>query len=50
MMNFSFNWAQDVIDLACSRAYQFTTTLSSDMMNDLVRVVLSPPDEAFAAS
>jgi hypothetical protein len=35
--------------LGCSLAYQFVVAPSSDMMNDLARVVLSPPDEAIAA-
>jgi hypothetical protein len=48
--NFSFNWPQDVIDLGYDRVYQFAATLSSDMMNDLVRVVSSPPDKAIATS
>jgi hypothetical protein len=48
--DFSFNWPQDVIDLDYNRAYQFIVALSSDMVNNLVRVVSSPPDEAIAAS
>jgi hypothetical protein len=39
-----------VIDLGCSLAYQFATALSSDMMNDFVRVVSSLPDKAITAS
>jgi hypothetical protein len=42
--------AHDVIDLGDSLAYQLVAALSSDMMNDLARLVLSPPNEAIAAS
>jgi hypothetical protein len=38
------------MDLGGSLAYQLAATFSRDMMNDLVRVVLSPPDEAIVAS
>jgi hypothetical protein len=37
-------------DLSCNLAYQFVATPSSDMMNDLARVVSLPPDEAIATS
>jgi hypothetical protein len=37
-----------VIDLGCNLAYQFATAPLSDMMNDLVRVVSMPPNEAIA--
>jgi hypothetical protein len=49
MRNFSLRWYQDVIDLGCNLAYQFAVTPSCDMINDLVRVVSLPPDEAIAA-
>jgi hypothetical protein len=39
-----------VIDLGGSLAYQLATAFSSDMMNDLARVVSAPPNEAIAAS
>jgi hypothetical protein len=39
-----------VIDLGGSLAYQLVVAFSSDMMNDLGRVVLSPPNEAIVAS
>jgi hypothetical protein len=39
MRNFSFSYAQDVMDLGCSLAYQLAVAFMSDMMNDLVRVV-----------
>jgi hypothetical protein len=39
-----------VIDLKGSLAYQLAAAFSSDIMNDLMRVVLSPPNEAIAAS
>jgi hypothetical protein len=38
------------MDLDGSLAYQLAAAFSRDMMNDLVRVVSSPPDEAIAAS
>jgi hypothetical protein len=38
-----------VIDLGCNRAYQFATAPLSDMMNDLVRVVLLLANEAIVA-
>jgi hypothetical protein len=38
------------MDLGGSLAYQLTATFSRDMMNDLVRVVSSPPDEAITTS
>jgi hypothetical protein len=50
MRNFSFNSPHDVIDLSYNLAYLLAIAFSSDMMNDLVRVVLSPPAEAIAAS
>jgi hypothetical protein len=37
------------MDLGCSLAYQFDVTPSSDMMNNLARVVSLPPDEAIEA-
>jgi hypothetical protein len=42
--------AHDVIDLGGSLAYQLAAVFLSDMINDLVRVVSSPPNEAIAAS
>jgi hypothetical protein len=39
-----------VIDLGYNLAYQYATAPSSDMMNNLARVVPLPPDEAIAAS
>jgi hypothetical protein len=42
--------AHGVIDLGGSHAYQLAAVFSSDMMNDLVRVVSSPLNEAIAAS
>jgi hypothetical protein len=42
--------AHDVMDLSGSLAYQLAAMFSSDMINDLARVVLSPPNEAIAAS
>jgi hypothetical protein len=38
------------MDLGCSLAYQLAATFLSDIMNDLARVVPSPPDEAIVAS
>jgi hypothetical protein len=38
------------MDLGCNLAYQVAVAFSSDMMNDLVRVVSSPPTEAIEAS
>jgi hypothetical protein len=49
-MNFSLSYAHDVMDLGGSLAYQFAAAFSSDMMNDLASVVLSPPNEAIAVS
>jgi hypothetical protein len=37
------------MDLGGNLAYQLADAFSSDMMNDLVRVVSSPPNEAIAA-
>jgi hypothetical protein len=37
------------MDLGGSLAYQLATAFSRDMMNDLTRVVSSPPDEGIAA-
>jgi hypothetical protein len=48
--NFSLCCTHDVIDLSDSHAYQLAIAFSSDMMNDLARVVSSPPNEAIAAS
>jgi hypothetical protein len=39
-----------VMDLGGSLANQLTAVFSSDMMNDLARVVSSPPNEAIVAS
>jgi hypothetical protein len=39
-----------VIDLKGSLAYQLGAAFSSDMMNDLARVVKSQPNEDIAAS
>jgi hypothetical protein len=49
MREFYFNWPQEVIDVGCNIMDQFAAELSSDMMNDLVKVVPFPPDEAIAA-
>jgi hypothetical protein len=38
------------MDLDGSLAYRLVAVFSRDMMNDLVRVVSSHPDEAIAAS
>jgi hypothetical protein len=38
------------MDLNGSLAYKLVVAFSRDMMNDLVRVVSSPPDEAIATS
>jgi hypothetical protein len=38
------------MDHGCNLAYQFVVAPSSDMMNDFVKVVSLPPDEAIAAS
>jgi hypothetical protein len=47
--NFYLKLPQDVIDLGCNLAYQFVVVPLSDMINDFVRVVSLPPDEAIAA-
>jgi hypothetical protein len=47
--NFSFSCAHEKIDLGGSLAYQFAFAFLSDMMNDFVRVVSSPPNEAIVA-
>jgi hypothetical protein len=44
------SYAHDAMDLSGSLAYQLAAIFSSDVMNDLVRVVLSPPNKAIAAS
>jgi hypothetical protein len=38
------------MDLGSSLAYQLAAAFSRDMMNDLARVVSSPPDKAIATS
>jgi hypothetical protein len=38
------------MDLGGSLAYYLTAAFLRDMMNDLVRVVSSPPDEAIVTS
>jgi hypothetical protein len=38
------------MDLGGNLAYQLAVMFLRDMMNDLTRVVSSPPDEAIAAS
>jgi hypothetical protein len=38
-----------VIDVGCNIAYQFVVAPSSDMMNDLVKVISLPPDKTIAA-
>jgi hypothetical protein len=48
--NFSLSCAHDVIDLSGNLAYQLAIAFSSVMINDLVRVISSPPNEAIAAS
>jgi hypothetical protein len=48
--NFCLSCVHDVIDLNGSLAYQLAYAFLSDMMNDLARVVSSPPNEAIAAS
>jgi hypothetical protein len=42
--------AHDVIDLGRSIAFQLGVAFSSDVINDLARVISSPPNEAIAAS
>jgi hypothetical protein len=49
MRNFSFSCPQDVMDLGYSLAYQLVDAFSSDVMNDLARVILSPPAKAITA-
>jgi hypothetical protein len=44
------SYAHDVMDLGGSLTYQLAAAFSSDMMNDLVRVVSSPHDESITAS
>jgi hypothetical protein len=39
-----------VMDLSGSLAYQLVVAFSNDMINDLVRVVSSPPNETIATS
>jgi hypothetical protein len=41
--------AHDLMDLGGSLAYQLAIAFSSDMINDLGRVILSPLNEAIAA-
>jgi hypothetical protein len=48
--NFSCRCAHDVMDLGGTLAYQLATAFSSDMINDLARVVSSPLNKAIAAS
>jgi hypothetical protein len=48
--NFSLRCANDVMDLRGNLAYQLATAFSSDVINVLVRIVSSPPNEAIAAS
>jgi hypothetical protein len=48
--NFSLSCAHDVMDLGGSLVYQLVAVLSSDMINDLARVITSPLNEAIAAS
>jgi hypothetical protein len=48
--NFSLSYAHDAMDLGGNVAYQLVPAFLRDMMNDLVRVVSSPPDEVIAAS
>jgi hypothetical protein len=48
--NFSFRCARDVMNLGGNLAYQLATAFTGDMINDLARVVSSPPNEAIAAS
>jgi hypothetical protein len=47
-MNFSFNCAHDVIDLEGSLTDQLAAAFLSDMMNDLARIVSSPPNEVIS--
>jgi hypothetical protein len=47
---FSFSCPQDVMDLRCNLAYQLAAAFLSGMMNDLARVLSSPPVEAIEAS
>jgi hypothetical protein len=44
------SYAHDAMDLSGSLVYQLVAIFSSDVMNDLVRVVSSPPNKAIAAS
>jgi hypothetical protein len=48
--NFSLSCAHDAMDLGGSLAYQLAAAFMRDMMNDLARVVSSPPDKAIVAS
>jgi hypothetical protein len=48
--NFSLICAHDAMDLGSNLVYQLATSFLRDMMNDLARVVSSPPDEAITAS
>jgi hypothetical protein len=43
-------YAHDAMDLGINLAYQLVVAFLRDMMNDLVRVISSPLDEAIAAS
>jgi hypothetical protein len=38
------------MDLSGSLVYQLATAFSKDMMNDMARVVSSPPDKAIVTS
>jgi hypothetical protein len=44
--NFYLSYAHDVMDLGGSLAYQLATTFSSDMINDLARVIWSPQNDS----
>jgi hypothetical protein len=48
--NFSLSYAQDALYLGGNLAYQLAAAFSRDMMNDLARVVSSPPDKAIMTS
>jgi hypothetical protein len=46
----SLGCAHDAMDLGDSLTYQLAVAFSRDIMNDLARVVSSPPDEAITTS
>jgi hypothetical protein len=48
--NFSLRCAHDVMDFRGNLVYQLAAVFSTHMINDLARVVSSPPNEATSAS